>query len=259
MNRLLLFSLTLFYAAVSMADLLDFAIPEAKSGYEFLSQEMRDIQDDDFLNPGMQAVDAGREHYLDRGDEDNGCADCHGKEGEKLAPASLAAYPKFDAHYNRLMTLQDRIHACWTDRLDRFPMMYDEKKLVELETFIRHLAQGQTIAVKQDEAATEWFELGKSLYNKRFGQMGMTCQHCHVIYQGRFMRGNRLTQGQSNGFPVYRFKSDKVTSLHKRFDECFVQLRATPYEKGSREYKALEYYMAILSNGLKVETPGVRF
>jgi len=73
------------------------------------------------------------------------------------------------------------------------------------------------------------------------------------------LRGHKLTQGQTNGFPVYRFGTDRITSLHRRYNECFVQLRAEPYEKGSEEYRALEYYMGVLSNGLQIETPGVRF
>lgn len=256
--------LSLLLASLMLSPLLfaqssEFPPPPPKSGYDFLSQEMRDIQDDEFLNPGMLAVEQGHELYLDRGDEDNSCADCHGEDGEKLDVNAIAAYPKFDRQQDTLLTLQDRINVCWTERLERFPMMYDEAALVKLEAYVRHIANGQTINVVNDENTAPWFELGKSLYNRRFGQMDMTCQHCHVIYQGQYLRGQKLTQGQTNGFPVYRFKSDRITSLHKRFDECFVQLRAQPYEKGSREYKALEYYMALLSNGLKVETPGVRF
>ena len=120
-------------------------------------------------------------------------------------------------------------------------------------------ALGETINIDVNHGTMPTYRLGEELYNQRFGQMGMTCHHCHVQYQGLMLRGQKLTQGQTNGFPVYRFGSSRITSLHRRFNECFVQLRAEPFEVGSEEYRALEYYMGVMSNGLQVETPGVRF
>ena len=238
----------------------EFTLPPVKSGYDFLSRDMQAVQDDDFLSPGMAAVEEGRELFHRTDEEGKSCADCHGTDGEKLSSARIASFPRFDSKRDQLMTLQNRIQVCWTERLDRFPdLLYDEPRLIRLEAFVRNLARGEVINVEVDPAGSDWYEKGKRFYNTRFGQMDMTCQHCHVIYQGQLLRGQRLTQGQSNGFPVYRFNSDRVTSLHQRFDECFEQLRAAPYEAGSDEYRALEYYMGTLSNGLKVETPGVRF
>lgn len=253
--------LVLMMLSVSLAAIEnEFTPPPAVSGYDFLSKDMQSVQDDDFLNPGMVAVEAGREYFNEVDESGQSCASCHGGDGETLDLEKVAAYPRYDTERAQLMTLQDQVLACWTDRLDRFPgLLYNEPKSVSLETFVKSRARGQTINVVRDPAAEDMYELGKTMYNTRFGQMGMTCQHCHIIYQGKLMRGQRLTQGQSNGFPVYRFNSDRLTSLHERFDECFDQLRAVPYEKGGREYRALEYYMGTLSNGLKVETPGVRF
>jgi len=248
------------WLAVLLLPVIVFAedLPEPISGYDFLGPEMRQIQDDEFLNPGMEAVEAGHELFNWPGDEERACADCHGANGDKLDLKAIAAYPRFETRYNRLMTLQERINACWTDNLDRFSLVYDDEKLLLLETFVRNKAKGEVIQVLNDERARDMYQLGALIYKERFGQMGMTCHQCHVVYQGRYLRGSKLTQGQTNGFPVYRFKSDRLTSLHRRYNECFVQLRSVPYEVGGEEYRALEYYMAIMSNGLKIETPGVR-
>ncbi len=229
------------------------------SGYDFLNDQIKAIQDDDFLNPGMETVEQGRVIFNDFEEEETACSSCHGVNGEKLDRKKIASYPLFDEKYEKLLTLQDRVHACWTDKLDRFPLMYDEPKAVALETFARSLARGEIINIDVNHGTMPTYRLGEELYNQRFGQMGMTCHHCHVQYQGLRLRGQKLTQGQTNGFPVYRFGSSRITSLHRRFNECFVQLRAEPYEVGSEEYKALEYFMGVMSNGLKVETPGVRF
>jgi sulfur-oxidizing protein SoxA len=207
----------------------------------------------------METVILGKSLFNDKEDYDTSCASCHGSDGEKLDTKKIASYPLFDEASQQLKTLQDQVHACWTEKLDRFPLLFDEAKVVALETFVRSLARGETIQVDVNEKSLAIYEQGEALFNQRFGQMGMTCHHCHVQYAGIMLRGQKLTQGQTNGFPVYRFGSNQITSLHRRFNECFVQLRAEPFGAGSEEYKALEYYMGVLSNGLTVETPGVRF
>jgi sulfur-oxidizing protein SoxA len=68
-----------------------------------------------------------------------------------------------------------------------------------------------------------------------------------------------MTQGQSNGFPAYRFTTGKTVGLPERITECLTNLRARPYPAGSDEYLALEVYMGARSNGLKIETPAIRY
>lgn len=233
--------------------------PFPTSGYAFLPADMQEIQDDEFFNPGMDSVELGRQYFNDPEYENASCATCHGVEGDNLDKKLIASYPRYVQSQGRVITLQEQINLCGVERLDRFPIEYDDAKLVALETFVRSLARGQVINVEVTKESGEFFELGKSLYNKRFGQMGMTCSHCHVQYQGIRLRGAKLTQGQTNGFPVYRINSKQITSIHTRYNECFVQLRAEPFGKGSEEYRALEYYMGVLSNGLTVETPAVRY
>lgn len=233
--------------------------PIPTSGYDFLGKDIQDIQDDEFLNPGMPTVELGSQIFRESEEGEKSCASCHGEEGEKMDKGKIASYPAYQQAYNKVHTLQERIHACWMDKQDRFPLLYDDPKLLALETYVRSLARGTIIKVVVDDNVRPLYEKGEMLYKQRFGQMAMTCYHCHVQYQGVFMRGRKLTQGQTNGFPVYRFNSDRVTSLHRRFNECFVELRAEPFAVGSEEYRALELYMGVMSNGLKIETPAVRF
>ena len=69
---------------------------------------------------------------------------------------------------------------------------------------------------------------------------------------------NTLSQGQSNGFPVFRLKWQKPGSIHRRFKGCNKQVRAKPFKIGSDVYNNLELYLAWRGNGLTVETPAVR-
>lgn len=230
------------------------------SGYAFLNESTRAMQDDDFENPGLVTVDRGNELFNEhRPDEENSCSACHGEDGVDLDRKAIARYPVFDPSLGGLVTLQERINHCWEMNLDRFPLAYGHRDLVALETFVRHQAKGETIAVQTDGPMAELVERGEDLYKTRYGQLDMSCYHCHVQHQGQMLRGQKLSQGQANGFPEYRLGRGRITSLHDRLSECFVSFRADPFDPGSEEYKLLELYLMQRGNGLTVETPAVRF
>lgn len=233
---------------------------EPVSGYQFLNQSTRAMQDDDFENPGMVAVDRGNELFNEvRPDEPYSCASCHGQDGRKLDPKAIARYPIYDNNQGGLVTLQDQINLCWEYRLDRFPLNYDNPDLIALETFVRHQAKGEPVNVQIDGPMADLIAKGEQLYDTRFGQIDMACRHCHDRHQGQMLRGQKLSQGQANGFPEYRLGNGHITSLHQRFRECFVSFRAVPFEPGSDEFKLLELYVMQRGNGLPIETPAVRF
>ena len=233
---------------------------EPLSGYHFLDETTREMQDDEFENPGMTTVDRGAELFHElREAEEYRCADCHGEDGTELDPKVIARYPVFNPNLGGLVTLQERVNYCWEIHLDRFPLTAGDAELIALETFVRHRAEGEPVNVQVDGEMAVLMAEGEALYNTRFGQLGMSCRHCHVQHQGQMLRGQQLSQGQANGFPEYRLGSGRITSLHQRISECFVSFRAEPFEAGSEELKLLELYVTARGNGLPIETPAVRF
>ncbi len=72
------------------------------------------------------------------------------------------------------------------------------------------------------------------------------------------IRADHLSQGQINGFPVYRLKNTKLNTAHARFKGCVRDTRAETFAVGSPEFIALEVYVASRGNGLSVEGPSVR-
>lgn len=230
------------------------------SGYWFLEPNIRAMQDDEFENPGMLAWQAGADLFRElRPDEEAACSTCHGENAEDLASARIARYPVYDEQLGGLVTLQERINHCWEIHLDRFPLPYDHRDLIVLETFVRHRARGEVISVQTDGPMARLLDLGKDLYNTRFGQINVACQHCHIQHQDQMLRGQRLSQGQANGFPVYRLTNGRITSLQQRLRQCFIAFRAEPFEPGSDEFKLLELFVMARGNGLPIETPAVRF
>lgn len=231
---------------------------EPISGTSMLSDEMCDMQEDDFANPGMESVERGLELFHQIDDSDMSCAQCHGENGAKINRKSVAAFPKYNVEHKRPITIQDQINICKEERMDNFPYLYDSKVLVDLETYIRYLSRGEEINIITDGPIKPFFEAGKKLYETRMGQLDMACIHCHDYYSGQWLRGQQLGQGQSNGFPTYRLSTRRITSLQRRFNECLGSFRAEPFEPGSEEFINLELYIAARGNGLEIETPAVR-
>jgi len=231
---------------------------EPVSGSAFLSEETRQMQEDEFANPGMETVEYGRRLFHRPDEEGHSCADCHGVEGARLDKRRIATFPRYSEEQERPVTLQEQINICWEERMDNFPYVYDCRELVGLETYVRYLARGEEIRVQTDGPLEPFFREGERLYHQRFGQLDMACYHCHDQHRGAWLRGQTLNQGQSNGFPVYRLSTSRVTSLHRRFSECLASFRAEPFLPGSDEYINLEIYVTARGNGLKIETPAIR-
>ena len=230
-----------------------------RSGYEYLTPATQEMQDDEFANPGMAAVEKGRKMFHTRGNNEQTCASCHGENGAKFNLKKIASYPVYNKEFNKPFTLQEQVNFCWEEHLDNVPFVYDCTELVDLETYVRSLARGETINVDTSGPMKKYYEEGKELFYSRFGQVDVACSHCHEMNVGQRLRSQVLSQGQTNGFPEYRLGSGRITSLHRRLTECFISFRATPFDKGSEEFINLEVFLNARGNGLKIETPAVRY
>jgi len=243
---------------LALASIPAYAQPPV-SGYDYQTPEMQEMQDDDFANPGMTAVEAGEALFATSGANGKSCASCHGRDGSEFDVSHIATYPVYSKALNKPVTLRSQILSCRNDRMNGPPLKYASEEALQLEAYVRRLALDETVAVDVSGPMAPYYEAGNKLFHTRWGQVDIACHQCHDYYAGRTFRGQTLTQGQSNGFPVYRYTSGEVVGLQKRITECLSNLRAEPYELGSEEYINLEIYMSARSNGLKIETPGIRY
>ena len=88
---------------------------------------------------------------------------------------------------------------------------------------------------------TPWFLKGKDIYYARNGQLDLACASCHDKNHGKFLRADFLSQGQTNGFPVYRLGNQRVMPLHERFEGCIFDVRGDPYKPLSDEFVRLSF------------------
>ena len=228
------------------------------SGYQFRSAATKAMQDDDFSNPGMLAIDPATAEWSHvEGTAGKSCASCH-QDVTKTMHGVGATYPKWNARLKRPVTLEQQINICRTEHMGAKPWAFKSDSLTNMTTLIRYESRGMPVKVASDGPVTPWYNKGKKLYYTRIGQLDMSCANCHETYYGHHMRADLLSQGQINDFPTYREKAQHLVPVEQRFIGCMRNVRARPYKPFSDEFLELELYLAARGNGLPIETPGVR-
>jgi len=235
-----------------------YQVDDRRSGITYATPETRAMQEDDVENPAMTYVDTGADLWKKvDGKAGKACTSCH-NDAAKSMKAVGTVFPKFDPKLKKLKSLEQQINTCRTERMQAKPYKHESGKMLGMTIFVRHQSNGLPMNVSIDGPAVPFFNKGKEFYNARRGGLDMSCANCHVDNAGNRIRANLLSEGQSNGFPTYRFKWQKPGSIQRRFRGCNKNIRSTPYGYGSDEYVNLELYVAWRGRGLPVETPAVR-
>ena len=167
-------------------------------------------------------------------------------------------YPKWNEEAGEVRTLEMQINDCRENRMGAEKWKYTGGDMVNMTALIASVSRGMPVNVATDGGAQSTWEAGKDLYYTRTGQLELSCANCHEDNYGNMIRADHLSQGQINGFPVYRLKNTKLNAVHARFKGCVRDTRAETYKPGSPEFVALELYVASRGNGLSVEGPSVR-
>ena len=217
------------------------------------------MQDDDTANPGILAVIDGEARWIRKtGSANISCADCHG-DAKASMKGVTARYPAFDAGSGKPVDLEERINLdldrapegasrsntkapiCWRSR----PMWCGSRR-------------GQPIAPPDDERLAAFVAAGQEFFDKRQGQINLSCTLCHDDNWGKRLAGNVVPQGHPNGYPLYRLEWQRVGSLQRRLRNCISGMRAETPDYGAPEYVNLELFLMRRAAGMAMESPAVR-
>ena len=240
-------------APAHIADAMD----EVMSGWLFREDETRAMQADDFDNPGMIFVEQARGR-LEHGGWVRRQVLCRlsrrvGEHGWRASGLS-----EVERGGRRSAHVGDADQRLPHDRMGAEAWKYAGGDMVNMTALISSVSRGMPVNVAIDGPAQSTWEQGKEIYYTRYGQLELACSNCHEDNYGNMIRADHLSQGQINGFPVYRLKNTKLNSAHNRFKGCIRDTRAETFKEGSPEFIALELYVASRGNGLSVEGPSVR-
>lgn len=229
-----------------------------KSGLDFSGAEVRALYQDDFSSPAMLWASRGEKLWHEpAGAGNKSCADCH-KDARTSMKGVSATYPKVDRGTARLTNMEGRINQCRTQHQQAEPLRYESDELLGLTAYVGMQSRGQPVSVVIDTQNRRNFERGRDIFYTRMGQMNLACTHCHDRNFGRKLLNDTISQGHGNPYPAYRLEWQTMGSLHRRLRACFFGVRAEMPPPGSPDLLDLELFLGWRSQGLKVETPGVR-
>ena len=231
------------------------------SGYAFMEPATQELQDDDFLNPAFFLVAEGMEIWNRAWPGANGearsCRSCHGDPKDSMAGVA-ARYPTADPDGAGVINLEGMLNREIETRLGGEALAYESQELLALTALVGYQSRGLAMSIDASAQVQDWADRGEEIYTTRHGQLNLSCQNCHVDHSGEKLRGDTISQGHINAFPIFRLIWDEVGSRHRMFTWCMESIRAEPFAAGSDEYLALETYLALRGEGLLIEAPGVR-
>lgn len=191
-------------------------------------------------------LEAGRALWQRRFKDKRSLASCFPNGGRRVA----AAYPLWDARLKRVVTLEMAVNQCLKSHGEALLELGDPKEMGAVTAYLRSLSNGQRLAVRVPPAAENAFEQGRRIWSTRMGQRNFACASCHLVGAGKFYGETPLSPviGQATHWPVIR--GGVAVTLQMRIRECLELMGAAPFAAGSEELNHVEYFLAVLSNGL---------
>ena len=183
-------------------------------------------------------------------------------------------YPWFNTKTGKLHTLEADIMRCLKKNgvdVKKEKIGYKKGKLAAISAYMGWTSRGKkmNVVVPNDKRALDIYEHGKKHFYAKRGQLNFSCADCHMYAAGMLVRTNMLSPalGHVTHFPVYRKKWEGgggnpalagFGTIQRRYGGCNKQVRAKPFKAQKAEYNALEYFHSYMSNGIKVNAPGIR-
>jgi sulfur-oxidizing protein SoxA len=231
---------------------------DKRSGFEFMSPPTQAMQTDETSNPGMFWVNDGERLWQQpQGSADKSCASCHG-DAAKSMRAVAARYPAFDERSKKPIDLAGRINRCRQSQQSAAPLAHESDELLALTTYVAYQSHGMPVAAATDPRLEPFRDDGRRWFERRLGQLQLSCASCHDARWGARLGGSVIPQAHPTGYPLYRLGWQTLGSLQRRLRGCLVGVRAEPFEFGAPEYVNIELFLMSRAAGLKMETPAVR-
>jgi L-cysteine S-thiosulfotransferase len=259
-SRWLLWLLLPWLGACSAQDRL-LPLATVRSGLEFAGRDVKALQADAQANPAQLWLAQGRTLWnAPAGAAQRACTSCHG-DVERMKGVATR-YPRLHATTGRLFNLEDQVRHCASERQQASAPAFESDELLALTALITQASAGlpvrSPIDKNSDAALLPHRQAGAELYLRRQGQLNLACTQCHDRNWGQRFYTDVLSQGQPNGYPLYRLEWQKLGSLERRLRSCYAGIRAEPPPYGDLALRQLSLYLNWRAEGLAIEMPAVR-
>ena len=135
-------------------------------------------------------------------------------------------YPAFDQTLGRPIDLEGRINACRTRHQGADPLAFESRELLSLTAYVARQSKGLSISVADDEATLPFVAAGRAIFDRRQGQLNLSCAQCHDDNWGQKLGGATIPEGHPTGYPLNRLQRQGLGSLQRRrLRICLVGMR----------------------------------
>ncbi len=189
------------------------------------------------------------------------------KNGKSIAscfpdPVIGHQYPVFNETKKEVITLTSAINDCVRANGEK-ELNTKDGDMAKIEAYIafKTAEAGKEIDIKiTSKEAQDAYERGKKYYYSQRGYINVSCASCHVQGAGQRVRNEYMSPllGSTTHFPVYRLVWQDLGTLEKRMSGCITDQGQKPPKDESKEMKELLYFMAYMSNGMKIDGPDLR-
>ena len=249
---------SLLALAIGIGAVVAVAADARRSGYDDMTPQLQQMQQDDGANPALLAVQEGAAAW-DRPEGRGGrsCAGCHGDATRSMRGVA-ARYPSWDDRLRRPVDLRTRINACRVEHQGAAAYTAESAAQLAIESYVALQSRGQPIAPPDDPRLASSVARGAALFERRQGQLDLSCAQCHDQHAGQRLGGSTIPQAHPTGYPIYRLEWQAMGSLQRRLRGCMAGVRAEPYAYDAREWVELELYLDRRAAGMRIDAPGVR-
>jgi sulfur-oxidizing protein SoxA len=177
-------------------------------------------------------------------------------------------YPKFDETKKEVVSLTKAINDCYRANGEK-ELNTKAGDMPKIQAYIAFKTgeAGKVVDIKiPTKEAAEAYERGKKDYYAQRGYINVSCASCHVQGTGQRVRNEYMSPllGATTHFPVFRLKyendkaGDGLGTLERRMSGCVVDQGQKPAKDESKWMQELLYFMAYMSNGMKIDGPDLR-
>lgn len=245
-------------AALALAAQAADAPDTRRSGYDFMTPQVQAMQRDDAENPAMLSVQEGAELWdQSAGASGKSCASCHGQAATSMRGVA-ARYPAFDSARQGPIDLRQRIQACRVGHQQAPAFTPESEPQLAIESFVALQSRGLPFAPPDDPRLRPALAKGELLFNRRLGQLDLSCAQCHDQHAGQHLGGSTIPQAHPTGYPIYRLEWQGMGSLQRRLRGCMAGVRAEPFAYDAPEWVELELFLDRRAAGMRLDAPGVR-
>ena len=71
---------------------------------------------------------------------------------------------------------------------------FESKELLALTAYIAHQSRGMPVAVEDDRKSKPFIDAGRAIFERRQGQLDLSCAQCHDDNWGKKLAGNLVPQ-----------------------------------------------------------------